>query len=53
MSSIENKELKLKAEQSVLYNSMKNLIDQMAHPKDICARIEGIIEINQNRELTA
>lgn len=28
MSSIENKELKLKAEQNVLYNSMKDLIDQ-------------------------
>ena len=28
MSSIENKEIKLKTEQNVLYNSMRNLIDQ-------------------------
>ena len=54
MSAIENKELKLKAEQNVLYNSMKELVNQMAHPKNVNAGIEGKnIEINQNRELPA
>nr|DAK85099.1 MAG TPA: integrase [Caudoviricetes sp.] len=53
-STIENKELKLKAEQNVLYNSMKELVNQMAHPKNVNAGIEGKnIEINQNRELPA
>ena len=54
MRSIENKELKLKAEQNVLYNSMKELVNQMAHPKGNNAGIEGKnIEIDQNRELPA
>lgn len=54
MSAIENKEIKLKAEQNVLYNSMKELVNQMAHPKNVNAGIEGKnIEINQNRELPA
>jgi len=53
-STIENKELKLKAEQNVLYNSMKELVNQMAHSKNVNAEIEGKnIEINQNRELPA
>ena len=51
-SSIDNKEIKIKGEQSALYASMKELIEQMAHPKDFNASgNDKNIDANLSREL--